>query len=54
MVEKGNRLRCSVITSEAELNREVDPQYGPARLFFLVAKATLFEYVDGLEPESFT
>ena len=54
-VEKGkDGLRFHVITSAAELDREVDPQYGPNRLYFLIPKATLYEYVDGLEPSSFT
>lgn len=54
-VEKGKSgLRFNVITSAAELDREVDPQYGEKRLYFLVPKATLYEYVDGLEPTSFT
>ena len=55
MVEKGKDKAVSfwVITSEAELNREVDPQYGPDRLYFLVPRTTLYDYVDGLGPESF-
>jgi hypothetical protein len=52
--EKENkRLDFQVVCSAGELDRMVDPQYGPQRLYFLVPKKVLMEYVDGLEPESF-
>lgn len=51
--KENDSLSFQVVCSPTELNQMVDPQYGPKRLYFLVPKTVLLEYVDGLEPESF-